>query len=177
MANAIDVNRLCKKLDTFTLNDISFTVPQGAIVGLVGENGADKTTTIKLLMDVMKKDSGDVTFFSDQKKVNSTDLKEDIAIVYDDINFYDKLNAVKIDKIIMNKDDLLYGYGIVRCSKQQFELIPKGLIFAYLQHEAIYHVIINDAHGFKEAYPEIVVDKVALDELLAIYIRREKNTA
>lgn len=68
MANAIDVNRLCKKLDTFTLNDISFTVPQGAIVGLVGENGADKTTTIKLLMDVMKKDSGDVTFFSDQKK-------------------------------------------------------------------------------------------------------------
>lgn len=287
MANAIDVNRLNKKLDTFTLNNISFTVPQGAIVGLVGENGAGKTTTIKLLMDVMKKDSGDVTFFSDQE-VNSTDLKEDIAIVYDDINFYDKLNAVKIDKIMrniyktwdsliffkllekfhlpkdreikqlskgmkmklniiiglahspkllildeptsgldpaarlemldlfldfvqkedhailfsshitsdlekiadyivmihdghvvlqMNKDDLLYGYGIARCSKQQFELIPKGLIFAYLQNEAIYHVIINDAHGFKEAYPEIVVDKVALDELLAIYIRGEKTTA
>ena len=56
--NAIEINHLTKQFDKFTLNDISFSLPRGTVMGLIGENGAGKSTTIKLLLGLLHADSG-----------------------------------------------------------------------------------------------------------------------
>ena len=53
--NAIEVRNLSKNYKGFSLENISFTLPSGCIMGLVGENGAGKSTTIKLILDMIKK--------------------------------------------------------------------------------------------------------------------------
>ena len=57
--NALTVSRLTKKYEAFTLSDISFEVPQGTIAGLIGENGAGKSTTLNSILGLVRKDEGD----------------------------------------------------------------------------------------------------------------------
>ena len=56
--NAIEVNGISKQYKDFLLDNVSFTLPKGTILGLVGENGAGKSTTIKLIMNAIARDSG-----------------------------------------------------------------------------------------------------------------------
>lgn len=58
--SSITVKNLYKKFDGFTLDHISFQVPRGRIVGFIGENGAGKSTTIKLILDQLKRDGGEI---------------------------------------------------------------------------------------------------------------------
>lgn len=58
--DSILVTDLCKSLGNFTLDHVSFRVPQGRIVGFIGENGAGKTTTINLILNELKPDAGKV---------------------------------------------------------------------------------------------------------------------
>ena len=60
MENAIEVRGLSKKRDGFFLNNVNLTVPKGYIVGLIGENGAGKSTTIKAILNLIDKDSGTI---------------------------------------------------------------------------------------------------------------------
>ncbi|AUJ26076.1 ABC transporter ATP-binding protein [Virgibacillus dokdonensis] len=279
---AIEVKNVKKEIGTLRIEGLNFTVPQGRIVGLVGENGAGKTTTIKLMMDVMEKDEGEVLFFG--KTLNKA-IKEEIGVVYDEINFYEKINAIKIDKVLkgifqswdsdkyfqlldrfklhksqllgnyskgmkmklniiiglahspkllildeptsgldpsarmemldlflefiqneehsilisshitndleriadyivmihdgkiilqLDKDELLYKYGIIRCSEKQLQYIPKNVIFAYHKTNSLCEVVIKDAPGMKEAYPELTIDGLSIDDMMAIYIKGEK---
>ncbi len=46
----LTVNHLCKSYPQFSLSDVSFSLPKGAIMGLIGENGAGKSTTMKLIL-------------------------------------------------------------------------------------------------------------------------------
>ena len=57
---AIDLKNVTKKYDGFMLNNVSFTLPRGCIMGLIGANGAGKSTIIKLMLGIIKKDSGDI---------------------------------------------------------------------------------------------------------------------
>jgi len=63
MNNILEVRRLCKSYSSFTLNDVSFDVPCGYIMGFIGPNGAGKTTTIKLILNVIQSASGSVKLF------------------------------------------------------------------------------------------------------------------
>ncbi len=99
MNTNLKVENLTKKYDGFTLDGVSFEIPKGTIVGLIGENGAGKSTTIKAIMELIHKDNGVVTFFGD-KTALSNDIKEDIGVVFDELCFYDKLNTVKMNKIL-----------------------------------------------------------------------------
>ena len=51
--NAVEIERLSKKYKNFTLNNVSFNIPEGSIMGLIGENGAGKSTTIKAILDLI----------------------------------------------------------------------------------------------------------------------------
>lgn len=61
MENAIAVHGLTKHYKDFSLQDVSFTVPSGSIVGFIGENGAGKTTTIKAILGAIRADGGEIT--------------------------------------------------------------------------------------------------------------------
>ena len=57
MENVLEVRKLRKKYDTFELQDISLDLPRGSIMGFVGQNGAGKTTAIKLILNLIRADA------------------------------------------------------------------------------------------------------------------------
>lgn len=60
MKNALEVSHLTKDYGSFKLDDVSFTVPGGTIMGLIGENGAGKSTTIKCILNLVRRDGGEI---------------------------------------------------------------------------------------------------------------------
>ncbi len=98
METLLKVENICKEYSGFRLNNVSFTVPKGTIMGLVGENGAGKSTTINIILDLIRKDSGAVTFWG--KELSSDkNIKEDIGVVFDGINFHETLTPKRVGKI------------------------------------------------------------------------------
>lgn len=98
MDTILEVENLSKHYLDFSLDQVSFSIPKGTIMGLIGENGAGKSTTINAILDLIKKDEGRVTFWG-QELSSSKQLKEDIGVVFDGINFYETLTAAKVGKI------------------------------------------------------------------------------
>ena len=87
--NAIlQVENLTKQYADFKLDHVSFSVPKGTIMGLIGENGAGKSTTINAILDLIHKDDGTVTFWG-QELSSTKQIKEDVGVVFDGINFYE----------------------------------------------------------------------------------------
>ena len=60
MTNYLEVKNLSKSFDSFQLHNISFTLPKGYIMGLIGPNGSGKTTTIKLILNMLKRNGGEI---------------------------------------------------------------------------------------------------------------------
>ena len=85
--NAIEITNLCKSYGDFTLDHLNLTLPGGCIMGLVGENGAGKSTTIRLMMQMIQKDEGTITLLS--RNIDDMDAltKEDIGVVMDEVGF------------------------------------------------------------------------------------------
>ena len=61
MTNAFTVSGLTKTYQDFVLDQVSFSVPSGSIVGLIGENGAGKSTTINAVLGLIRKEVGQVS--------------------------------------------------------------------------------------------------------------------
>lgn len=101
MDNALVVKQLSKVYPNFELKNISFEIPKGKIMGLVGENGAGKSTTINAILDLIKPDDGEVRFWG-QQLTNNHKLKEDIGVVFDEVNFYETLTPQKVGNIAKN---------------------------------------------------------------------------
>lgn len=95
--NNIAVKNLCKSFDGFTLDNVSLQVPKGRIVGFIGENGAGKSTTINLILNELKRDSGTIEILGSEALDNS--IKKEIGIVFDECNFHDCFTANNIEKI------------------------------------------------------------------------------
>lgn len=98
--NALEVTNLTKSFPGFTLDNISFTLPSGCILGLVGENGAGKSTTIKLILDMLHKDGGSVKILGRDSSENIRLIKEDIGVVMDAAGLPDCLDARRIGKVM-----------------------------------------------------------------------------
>ena len=91
--NAIEIKNLTKKYDGFTLDNISFNVPKGSIMGFIGQNGAGKTTTIRALLNITKTDGGTINMLGMDLYENEYAIKEQIAAVFDELPFYDGFTA------------------------------------------------------------------------------------
>ena len=100
MENALQVNNLTKDYGSFKLNDVSFTLPKGSIMGLVGENGAGKSTTINLILNLVKKDSGEVSILGLDHLRHEKEIKRQIGVVLDESAFHDTLNALDISRFM-----------------------------------------------------------------------------
>lgn len=99
--NAIEISGLRKSYGDFVLDDISFCVPEGSILGLVGENGAGKSTTIKLIMNTISRDAGTVKVLGvDNTSSAFSGVKDDIGVVLDEAYFPEVLSAKNVNSVM-----------------------------------------------------------------------------
>lgn len=113
--NALEIKNLTKKFPGFTLENLNLTLPAGCILGLIGENGAGKSTTIKLILDIIHKDSGTITILGRDSGDHLELTKEDIGVVMDELGIPTCLNTREVGKVMAgifrNWDDTAYcGY-------------------------------------------------------------------
>lgn len=110
--DSIRISNLCKNYGSFQLENVSFTLPQGCIMGLIGENGAGKSTTLKLILNLIRRDSGEISIFGLDPVKEERKIKEQIGVVFDENFFHDVLRARDIPSILRpiytNWDDRLY---------------------------------------------------------------------
>lgn len=100
MENILEVNNLSKAYDQFQLDDISFNIPKGSIVGLIGENGAGKTTIINAILNLIDIDSGHISIFGKDHIEAEYEIKENLSVVLDDGFFPESLNLKDIQAIL-----------------------------------------------------------------------------
>ena len=94
---AIEIKDLIKQFDNFMLGPINLAIPKGTIVGYIGQNGAGKSTTIKLLLGLLNKDSGEIKIL-DEINPNSVALKDKLGIVFDDLLVPEEMTLVDVEK-------------------------------------------------------------------------------
>lgn len=83
MDNFLKVSNLSKSFENFQLHDISFTLPKGYIMGLIGPNGSGKTTTIKLILNMLKRDGGEVKVMGLDNIADEEAVKTNLGVVFD----------------------------------------------------------------------------------------------
>lgn len=102
MENILEIKNLNKKYDGFELKNVNITLPKGTIMGLIGENGAGKSTTIKSILNIIGIDSGEIKIFEKDVRKNEKEIKEDIGVVLDDSFLSDYLTPNDINRIMKN---------------------------------------------------------------------------
>lgn len=180
--NAIEIENLTKRYDGFTLQDVSFQVPKGSIMGFVGQNGAGKSTTMKVLLNIVKKDSGNIRIFGLDHIRDEVEIKKHIAVVFDEVPFHDVLNAKQLSRILKSIysewDEHIFFQYLDRFSlpvKKPSGQFSKGMkmklqIAAALSHNA--KLLIMDE-------PTSGLDPVVRSEMLDVfmeYIQEEDHT-
>lgn len=168
----IEIKNLCKDYGDFKLDNITFSVPSGSVVGFVGENGAGKSTTIKLLLNMIHRDSGDISIFGENDLRNFDSLKENIGVVLDEVNFPAYVTVKNVDRLMSltykKWDSHLFfkyiDYLKLPCSKT-FKEFSRGMkmklaIAVALSHDA--HLLILD-----EATSGL--DPIVRDEILDLF--------
>ena len=183
MSSAIELIDLQKKYKDFTLGPLDLTLPSGCIMGLIGANGAGKTTAIKLILDMTKKNSGEVRLFGRDNGEIFPLGKEDIGVVPDEISFSECLNALEIGKILdgifRNWDSAMYAELLRRFElpeKKRFREFSLGMkkklgIAAALSHHAKLLVLDEPTAGLDPVTRDAVVD------LFSEFTRDESHAA
>ena len=102
MEAALQIRNLCKsyKNTEFKLENVSFQIPSGTIMGFVGKNGAGKSSTINAVLNIVQKDSGEVTFFGKTMTDGSRAIRNDIGVVFDTIHFSGELTPKKLERVL-----------------------------------------------------------------------------
>ena len=96
--NALEISHLTKDYGTFKLDDVSLTVPGGTIMGLIGENGAGKSTTIKCILDLVRPDAGTIRVFGLDHRRDEKAVKSQIGVVLDESLFHEALTPAQVGK-------------------------------------------------------------------------------
>ena len=171
MANAIEIRNLRKIYGDFTLSIDSLEIPCGCIMGLVGSNGAGKSTMIKSILDLIKTDSGEITVNGMSNKLASS--REEVGVVFDEIKFPQIFTAANVrltlKGVYQDWDDQLWDKYI-----QQFRLpldkkikeFSRGMKMKLSLAAALAHhpklLILDEATSG--------IDPVVRDEILDIFL-------
>jgi ABC-2 type transport system ATP-binding protein len=100
MDNILEIKDLRKSYKDFTLDDLTFNVERGSVMGFIGPNGSGKSTTIKLIMNLIKRNSGNINIFGMDNSKNDKEIKQKIGFVYDENYFYEELNIIEMKNIL-----------------------------------------------------------------------------
>lgn len=280
-----NVNKKYEK-SNFAIKDISFSVPEGSIVGFIGENGAGKSTTMNCILNVIRRDSGTIEIFGREMTDEDIDIRENIGVVYDSNNFPEYLTAKQLadilgriyskwddfcfeqflrrfglpesqkiksysrgmsmklaiavalshdskllildeatsgldpimrdeildvllefvkqenhsillsshitsdlekiadyivfihnGEIILNKtkDELIYEYGVIRCSENDFYNILPEDILSSMKKDYQIDVLIKNKKLMEKKYKNLIIDSVSLDEIMLLLVKGERN--
>ena len=280
-----NVNKKYEK-SNFAIKDISFSIPEGSIVGFIGENGAGKSTTMNCILNVIRRDSGTIEIFGRKMTDEDIDIRENIGVVYDSNNFPEYLTAKQLadilgriyskwddfcfeqflrrfglpesqkiksysrgmsmklaiavalshdskllildeatsgldpimrdeildvllefvkqenhsillsshitsdlekiadyivfihnGEIILNKtkDELIYEYGVIRCSENDFYNILPEDILSSMKKDYQIDVLIKNKKLMEKKYKNLIIDSVSLDEIMLLLAKGERN--
>ena len=280
-----NVNKKYEK-SNFAIKDISFSIPEGSIVGFIGENGAGKSTTMNCILNVIRRDSGTIEIFGREMTDEDIDIRENIGVVYDSNNFPEYLTARQLADILgriyskwddfcfeqflrrfglpesqkiksysrgmsmklaiavalshdskllildeatsgldpimrdeildvllefvkqenhsillsshitsdlekiadyivfihngeiilsKTKDELIYEYGVIRCSENDFHNILSEDILSSMKKDYQIDVLIKNKKLIEKKYKNLIVDSVSLDEIMLLLVKGERN--
>ena len=101
MEKLLDIQNLNKSYTNseFRLSNISFSIGQGEVIGLIGKNGSGKSTLINTIVGNRHKDNGSLKFFDKEVTENDFKYKEHLGVVFDDLRVPDKLTLQSINKV------------------------------------------------------------------------------
>ena len=97
---ALEVRGLTKRYPGFTLSDVSFTVPAGSIVGLVGENGAGKSTTLNAVLGVIHPAAGDIRLYGRRQQSWTGADRAGLGAVLDSGGYPDALTPDALGRVL-----------------------------------------------------------------------------
>lgn len=180
--NALEIKDLSKSYKGFTLDHLNLTLPNGCIMGLIGENGSGKTTTIKLILDMISRDSGSIKILGKDNKDNLQLTKEDIGVVLDEIGISECLTAKQVGKIMKytfkNWNEHTYSEYLRKLSipeNKKFKEFSRGMkmklgIAVALSHNAKLLILDEATSG---------LDPLVRDEVIDIFgeFTRDENHA
>ncbi len=169
--NALSVLNLNKAYKDFKLDNVSFEIPKGYIMGFIGENGAGKTTTIKSMLNIINKDGGKVLVFNRDIDQEEIAIKKEIGYISGD-SFYPKKKLKEVTAIyktfFSSWDEAIYQMYLKQFKldeDKKIDALSKGMKMKYelslaLSHHAKLLVLDEPTSG---------LDPVVRDELLEIF--------
>jgi len=168
--NALEIRNLTKAYPGFTLDNLNLMLPRGCIMGLIGENGAGKSTTIKLILDMIHKDSGTITVLGKDNTDSIELTKEDIGVVMDEVGIPECLTVSQVGNIMWhtfrNWDEAEYARLVEKLAlpdKKQFKDFSRGMkmklgIAIALSHHAKLLILDEATSGLDPVVRDEVVE-------------------
>lgn len=145
MEEILRMNNVSKSFERFTLDDVSINIKENCITGFLGKNGAGKTTLIKIILGLLHKDGGNITYFNNPS-LKEKDIKERIGVVLDDGYFYEKLSLDQMKDLVAaaykNWDENKYKTYMRRFKlngSQSIKSLSKGMKMKYALSLALSH--------------------------------------
>ena len=161
MDKILEVKNLKKEYKDFSLENINFQLDRGYIMGFIGPNGSGKSTTIKLIMNLIKKDSGDIKIFGMDNIRHEKEVKEKIGFVYDENYFYDHVNIETMKKIIASFNKYLKTFDLD--PKKKIKNLSKGMKMKFslalaLSHNAELIIMDEPTAGLDPVFRREILD-------------------
>jgi len=173
MQTILEIEGLTKRYKDFALEDVSFSLPAGCIMGFIGENGAGKSTTIKLILGLIQKDAGRIRLFGQENYLENKDTFEQIGVVLDETGLHDTLTPKDCNTIFSSmyrtwkpKVFLDYCARFSLPEKKQLKEFSSGMkrklsIAAALSHDSRLLLLDEATSG---------LDPIVRDELLDVFL-------
>ena len=178
MTELLRVDHLNKHYPGFALQDVSFSVKPGRIMGLIGKNGAGKSTTLKSILNMVQPQSGIVSILGKDFYQNEKECKQEIGVVFGGIDFYPLKNLSTItavtSRFYKDWDQNRYTEYLRQFSldeSKQFRTLSNGMKVKYLLALALSH----HAKFYLLDEPTSGLDPVSRDEILHLFNRIVKD--
>ena len=188
----LEINNLTKEFyEGFKLDNISFKLEPGYIMGFIGPNGSGKTTTIKLIMNLLKKDSGEIKIFGKDHIKHELEIKDRIGFVYDESYFYENLTIEKMKNIIAPfyskwDEEVFQNYlkDFELGPRYQIKMLSKGMKMKFalaiaLSHNAELIIMDEPTSGLDPIFRREILDilfNITQDENISIFFSTHITT-
>ena len=168
----LNIKGLCKRYPSFYLDNVSFSLETGYIMGFIGANGAGKTTTLKSMLNMVQKDGGSVEILGKDFSQHEVELKQDLGIMFGGVDYYKKHRIGQITRVVRrffkNWDHEIYQTYLHRFSldeNKRVDELSNGMRVKYSMALALSH----QAKLFLLDEPTSGLDPVARDDILELF--------